>query len=345
MRSASSVGPASAGRRGERCSRAWPSHALRLGLALWAPLHFASGSAHADPFPTRDQNPLLAGFGLPTPMPARPSDDGKWHAGIDFNWGSSAILQDDADEDLLVDAETRELRLTLERSISRHWAARIELPYRSTGAGSLDSFIDSWHDFFGLPQGMRPLMPRDRFHIAYERDGHSMLDMQSDVAGIGDASVALGYRWTADDRSAIAAWLDVKVPTGDADKLTGSGATDVTLVIAGEHRLAARWSTFGQLYTTWLGEGDILPVQQRDLVFGGFAGIGFNAWRGLDLKLQFDAHTAAFDADLDYLGPAGILTVGGSYRFRSGWQFDFGVSEDVVVDASPDVVFVMGIRR
>jgi hypothetical protein len=84
---------------------------------------------------------------------------------------------------------------------------------------------------------------------------------------------------------------------------------------------------------------------QHDSVFAGFVGVGYNAWRGLDLKIQFDAHSAAYEAALDYLGPAGILTLGGSYRFASGWQFDFGVSEDVLVDASPDVVFVFGLRR
>ncbi len=318
---------------------------LRLGWTLCAALLLAPMLSFASPFPTRDQNPLLAGFGLPASLPAQPADDGTWHAGIDLNWSSSAIMQSSADENLVVDAETRELRLTFERPISRHWVARLELPYRYTGAGNLDSFIDGWHDLFGLPQGARPLMPRDQLHIAYDREGNAILDLQSSVEGIGDATLAAGYRWMANDRGALTLWFDVKVPTGDADKLTGSGATDVSLALAGQHRLAERWSAFGQLSATWLGDAQMPLAPQHDSVFAGFVGVGYNAWRGLDLKIQFDAHSAAYEAALDYLGPAGILTLGGSYRFASGWQFDFGVSEDVLGGASPDVVFVFGLRR
>jgi long-subunit fatty acid transport protein len=44
-------------------------------------------------------------------------------------------------------------------------------------------------------------------------------------------------------------------------------------------------------------------------------------------------------------GDAVVLTFGGTYRTTGGWQFDVGVSEDVEVDASPDVVFNIAARR
>ena len=82
------------------------------------------------------------------------------------------------------------------------------------------------------------------------------------------------------------------------------------------------------------------------MLFRSLAGLGVNVWRGLELKLQFDAHSAVFDnTALDFLGEAVILTVGGMYRFESGWILDAAVSEDIAVDASPDVVFVVGLRR
>ena len=115
---------------------------------------------------------------------------------------------------------------------------------------------------------------------------------------------------------------------------------------AGERRFGDTWSAFGQFSATALGEGDLLPDQQRDFVVSAMAGIGVNVWRGLDLKLQFDAHTAAFDdTALDYLDDTVILTVGGAWRSASGWVFDVGVSEDVMVEGSPDVVFVFGVSR
>lgn len=314
--------------------------------ARWMLLLAATGTASAAPFPTRDQNPLLAGFGLPMPMPARLAKAGSWHFAADLNWSSSASIQSDNTEALIVDAETRELRMTAGRGFADRWMFQLQLPYRYTGAGNLDVLIDDWHDTFGLPSGARSNLPRDQFRIAYERNDEIELDMRSSVSGIADISAAVGYQLWADANSALATWVSVKLPTGDADKLTGSGAADATLAIAGERRFGDSWSAFGQLGITYLGNGELLADQQRNVVWSALAGFGVNVWRGLELKLQLDAHSAAFDnTALDFLGETAILTVGGAYQFESGWILDAGVSEDIIVDASPDVVFVFGIQR
>jgi hypothetical protein len=304
-----------------------------------------SGAVAASPFSTRDQNPLLAGFGLPRAMPARIAAGDEWQFAADFNWGNSAIVQANARENLVVDGETRELRLTLGRGISDRFALQLQLPYRQAGGGNLDGFVDDWHSWFGFSDGPRDGLPSDDYRIAYRHDGVTALDLRSSGSGLADISADVGYEITASENTSVAAWLSVKLPTGDADELTGSGATDASLIVAAERRLTDRWSTFGQAGVSYLGEGGLLADRQRSVVWSGMAGVGFNVLQSLELKLQLDAHSAAFDrAQLAFMGEALILTVGGSYRF-AGWQFDAGVSEDVKVDASPDVVFVFGLRR
>jgi hypothetical protein len=304
-----------------------------------------STTVAAQPFPTRDLNPLLAGFGLPSALPARVAGD-SWSLATDLNWASTALVQRAGSEQLIVDAETREARVTIGRSRSNGFAAQLELPYRYTGGGVLDEAIDSWHDFFGLPEGARSSMPTDRIRIAYQRAGATLLDVDSSVSGLGDVSLDFGYSLRATSTTAAAAWLSIKAPTGDADRLTGTGATDVSLSIAGDHGLSEDWSVFGQASVTRLGDGDRLSTLQRDVVWSGFAGVSWRAWRGLQLKAQIDAHSAVFeDTDLDFLGDAVVLTVGGDYRFQSGWRFDVAVSEDIAVESASDVVFVFGLRR
>lgn len=295
----------------------------------------------------RDQNPLLAGFGLPSPMPTHLSERSErgWSGGVDLHWGSTALMQADGSEYLLVDAETREARLTLQAPLSGRVSFQLELPYRYTGAGSLDGFIDSWHDTFGLPDGARSDLPSDDLNITYIRDRSRPFDLRSSASGLADIQASLGYDIVASEGSALSAWLNVKLPTGDADKLTGSGATDVSVVLAGERRLNERWSAFAQGAVTYLGEGDLLPSRQRSVVWSGLAGVSGQVWRSLSLKAQVDAHTAAFDSDLDFLSEAIVLTVGGDYRFASGWRMDIGVSEDIAVEHSPDVVFFFGMKR
>lgn len=308
-------------------------------------LLLAASQATADPFTIRDQNPLLAGFGLPAAMPAQLDDAGVWSSSFDLYWSSTALLQQSDSEFLVVDAETREARLTLQASVTDRIAWQLQIPYRYTGAGNLDGFIDTWHDTFGLPDGARSQLPEDQFEIWYSRSNSSLLNMTSSVSGLGDVQAAVGYELITSPVTALATWLSIKLPTGDEDKLTGSGATDVSLLLAGQHRFGTRWSLFGQASGTWLGDGEFASAAQRSVVWGGLAGLSWQAWRGLSLKAQIDAHTAAFDSDLDFLNEAVVLTLGGDYRFASGWRFDLGVSEDIAVEHSPDVVFVAGLKR
>lgn len=292
-------------------------------------------------FVVRDQNPLLAGVGLPVTLPAiipyGPS------ARVDLYWGSTALMQARGDEALLVDAETREARLTLFGSFNdARIGWQLQLPYRYTGGGNLDSFIDSWHDTFGLPDGARSALPRDQIGIAYSRDGTRPLTIDSSNSGVGDIQAAIGYQ-VPNHVAALTAWLTVELPTGDADTLTGSGGTDVSLVLAGQKRLG-RWALFGQGAATYFGEGDLLPDQQRSVVWSGMLGISREFLHRLSLKAQIDAHTAAYDSDLDFFSEAVILTVGGRYQFDS-WRVELGVSEDLAVEHSPDVVFLFSINR
>jgi hypothetical protein len=318
---------------------------LVLRSFFFAVAALVAAQAAAEPFPSRDLNPLLAGFGLPSALPARLSGDA-WTVAADLNWASTSLVQGSGTEQLIVDAETREARVTMGRSWSNGFAAQLELPYRYTGGGVLDDAIDSWHDFFGLPEGERASMPTDRIRIAYAHDGAVLLDADSSASGLGDISVDFGRSLYATSSGAAAVWLNVKLPTGDADRLTGSGATDVSLAIAGNHRLSENWSVFGQAAVTWLGDGDRLADQQISVAWSGFAGVAWHAWRGLQLKAQLDAHSAVFDeTDLDFLGDALVLTVGGDIRFASGWRLDLAVSEDIAVESASDVVFVFGLRR
>lgn len=308
-------------------------------------LLLAASHAGADPFTVRDQNPLLAGFGLPAAMPAQLDETGVWSIGADLYWSNTALIQARGPEFLRLDAEAREARLTLQASVTDRIALQLQIPYRYTGAGNLDGFIDNWHDTFGLPDGTRSQLPQDQMGVVYSRPGSLPLNMTSSVSGLTDVQAAVGYEMISSPATAVAGWLNIKLPTGDERKLTGSGATDVSLLLAGQHRFAGRWSAFGQAAVTWLGDSDLVLAPQRSVVWSGLAGLSWQAWRGLSLKAQIDAHSAAFDSDLDFLNEAVVLTLGGDYRFASGWRFDLGVSEDIAVEHSPDVVFVAGLKR
>ena len=308
-------------------------------------LFLATAAGAASPFPTRDQNPLITNFGLPMPLPARlPAPEG-WSLDGAFNWSSSAIAQTGGREALIVDAETRELRVTAARRFGERFALQVQAPYRYVGPGVLDGFIDDWHELFGLPEGARPTLPEDQFLIVYERDGERVVDEHSSRSGIGNVSADAGVSLLSTERTGAALWLSLKLPTSTFD-LPGHDTTDAAVSLVADHRLTPRWSIYGQASLAFLGKDDAISRFQQRTVWSSHAGVSARAWGTLHLKLQLDAHTAMVDdSDLDYLGDAFALTFGGSYEFDGGWQLDAGLSEDISVDASPDVVFVLGVRR
>jgi hypothetical protein len=324
-----------------------PNHAITTQrFALPAVIALLATTAHAEPFLTRNQNPLLALYGLPAPLPARlPPSGGGRVAGV-INWGNTEKEDFSADGNYTLDAETFELRLHFDHGFSERFALHAELPWRQVSEGSLDGFIDDWHGVFGLPGGSRRRLPEDQLLIEFERGGATLLRIDESTSGIGDIPLALGYQLYATDSSALSTWLTVKAPTGKADDLTGSGAVDVAATLAGQTQLNEHWQLFGQASVAWLGEGDLLPELQESFAWTLMGGLTWNAWRALDLTAQVEANSRLYDgieSELD--GDAVVLTLGGSWRTEGGWRYDVGVSEDLQAGASPDIVFIFAVAR
>jgi hypothetical protein len=302
--------------------------------------------AGADPFLTRNQNPLLTLYGLPGVLPSRLARSGEARAAAVVNWTNAAASDEAGDREYTMDAEVQEFRVHLEHAAGEKFSIRGELAYRRVSGGTLDAFVEDFHDLFGLPDGPRSVMPRDELLIEYLDGGNSLLHIEEEGSGVADIPISAGYQLIATDERALAAWLTVKAPVGEVEELTGSGAMDVALSLSGDASLADRWKIFGQIDVTWLGEGDLLTELQEDFAWSALAGVTWNAWRGLDLTVQLNANSSVYDIpDLDLAGDAVLMTIGGSYRTEAGWQFDVGISEDIQVEASPDVVFNFALRH
>jgi hypothetical protein len=320
------------------------SGCLRVSLLIVATLG-AITVATAEPLPTSDQNPLLAASGIPFPLSARAPTDG-WRVSADLNWASTALARSNAQELLVVDAESRELRLTLERRLSDRWSINVQLPFRDLSGGSLDSFIDNWHDVFGLPEGARPMQPHDRLRVHYSREGATVVEEGRSQSGLADASAAIGYQLLSTPNSAARAAISIDLPLGEEHWFLSSDAVEISALIAAERRLNDRWSLYGQGAVTWLDEGQLLQQQQRSVVWSGHAALGWQPSRALELIAQVNAHTRVFDdSDLDFFKEAVVLTLGGRIAITPTWSLNIGVSEDIAVEQSPDVVFVVGVTR
>ena len=313
-------------------------------------LVLASTSANSSPFRSTDQNPLLGG-GLSFVAPGRLAPSKTTSAKISLNWSSTAAIQQSGTETLIVDAESREWRLELEHAFSERLSLRVQLPYRSTTGGSLDNTIDRWHDVFGLPNGDRLALAQNQLLIDYRRGNSTLVNYRNqNVSSLGNASIDVGLQLRANESSATSVWSSVAFPTGDSEKLSGGDAFSATVVLAHTKKIADRFELFGHTGVLLSGSQEPLEEQRKSAVWLAMIGAEFRATTHLTLTLQLDGHSAAFErtgesADLDLLGPAYILTAGGEYIFPKEWRLTVGFAEDVKVEASPDVSFLLAVKK
>jgi hypothetical protein len=86
---------------------------------------------------------------------------------------------------------------------------------------------------------------------------------------------------------------------------------------------------------------------QRNVVGFGSLGIGWSPLQSLAFKIQVDGHTPFYrDSSLEELDGSSLqLTVGGTVGITEALVLDLGVSEDIVVNTSPDVVFHIALNN
>jgi hypothetical protein len=301
-----------------------------------------AGPAAAQMLPVRDQNPLTRGAYVPLPAALDEAADGRFAFAAGVQWTNTVNLGQSPTETMAVDEESVEADLTLTRGVG-DWQVRATLPVINRGSGVLDGFINGWHNFFGLPQGDRPLVPKNAYSIRYQRAGLPALDAPSGTS-LGDLALEAGHPLAATPDGRLEGWVGVEAPTGSRSHLTGDGALDAAAWLAGETRLSSRWTLAGRAGASYAG-GDLTGLPYERAVGFATATVGWDWTAHLAAVLQFDAHSAiARGSDINFLEQAVQMTIGGRYRFDSGTVFEFGCVEDIEVDHSPDVTFFFGLR-
>jgi hypothetical protein len=299
------------------------------------------------PFRAKNQSPFLQIYGLPAAGNAVLLPPGSRELSLTLDHASHDGDETDAGERLLIDGETTRLSLACQYGISEGLELGMDIPYVYHSGGFLDGFIIDYHNWFGFPQGAREQSPRNRLLYLYTRNGAEKLRMDSSGGSLGDVSLSAGMQLYHDGQKnprAVALRASLKLPTGDSDRLFGSGSTDASLWLSAsdDYRLPLGHATvFGAAGVMAMTRGNVLAEQQRDHVFFGRIGMGWNPLEWLAFKVQVDAHTAFFkDSTLAPLSTnAAQLLIGGTLCFSGSTTLDIAVSEDIPDRTSPDTVF------
>ncbi len=318
-----------------------------LGLTLLALPSWAD-TALDEPLSLSNRAPLVQIFALPGARSGAVLGAGEsaWRIGYDVanNFASARST----DESIHLDGETQRLDLGVSAGIGERWELGLEVPYLRHAGGDLDSLIEGWHRFWGLPDGGRPEVPRNQLAYQYSRFGQRLVDLQKPTEGVGDIQFKAAYSLISNEQREIALAGNLSAPTGDANKLTGSGATQLSVTLAAsENHLfdSDDFSATANLGVLRIQDGDIQGLAYKDSVWFGSAELSFAPAQDWRLKLQLDAHTAFYHSALRELGSDSVqLLLGGSVRVSQHWLLDAAIAEDLAVDTAPDVVFQLALH-
>jgi len=322
-----------------------------LAVALILVTQRAALAVDVYPFDTFNQSPLVQIYGLPAPGRPKVLRPGESEFGVGCDLANNFAHDANDRESVFLDGETVRTTFAIAHGFSGGYEAGLELPVLYQGGGFLDGFIEGWHSFFGLYNGTRGSEPKNRLLYQYIENGTPRIRETRSSAGIGDLRLTGASQLYRQNGSDVALRGMLKVPTGDSASLFGSGSTDLSLWISAGHDFpfqnyghAAVFGSSGLLAKT---RGDVLSDQERPLVWFGNVGAGWSPNDYLVLKLQVSSHTPFYrGSDLVELnGIVTQLTYGATVAFCAKTSLDFGMSEDIAIDRSPDTTFHLALSR
>ncbi len=298
-------------------------------------------------FAVTNQNPFIRVFGIPSTSPVLAHAAGRKGISLTLDLANNYTETLGGGEAIVIDGETYRATLRAVHRIGPQWEAGFEFPVVAHRGGILDGFINDWHQFWHFPTLGRDRVEDNRLSYRYQRRGAERIAITESTDGVGDLVLFVGRQLVSSPSTDTALRAQIKLPTGDPQRLTGSGGWDAALWWQRLHRLRDRWWAHLSAGATYLGPGEVLPELQRHWVGFGGLGVAWQPWRRLAFKAQLDMQTAVFrDSGLEQLtGTAAQITLGGSTRLNRRTVLDFAVVEDEpTTDVSPDVSFQLRLR-
>ncbi|MFT6368566.1 MAG: hypothetical protein ACJAUG_003022 [Halioglobus sp.] len=299
-----------------------------------------------EPLYVKNLSPVSNLFGIPSQRSAASIEVGAFSVAGQLGVANHYILDASSSEALNLDGETLRTALEVRYGFADKWDLQLDIPWLDHSEGELNTLIDNWHDFWGMPDGGRPDVERGQLDYRYVSRGANV-DLRDEVSGMGDATLAVNYAFFSDKFSVAALSLGYKFGSADEEKLLASGEDDIFLALrfSGQHLADLPLTWHGQLGYLRAGKVDFLgPFQERDLWFAGLA-LDWVLVEKFSLLAQIDAHAAPLDSELTALGDDAILlSLGARWRFSPKWAVDLNFVEDIRVETAPDITFQATIR-
>ena len=333
------------------------------GLGLWGLVLLLMAAAGCrsegyrlvDPAPlaVRNQHPVQLTRMHAGPRPPRAVASGESEAELSVDWTSLWLRPGDGFDRIELDGEILRLTPTLRYGLGQGFDLSLGLPFQLTSGGVLDSFIETWHEIFALPQNRRDQFARDRFVVRADTFGAFGLQpayqMNERPLRPADWPIALAWFPELDGEAwSFGVQGGIELPTGDEDDGFGNGELDWMLGMIGSWRservALSAWGGW-----TWSAD-DPKRARSRGLQYGDAPNLGGSLEFALSDRLSALAQVEWERSLLQNLDDRHanrdqvLLWLGGRWRLGEQSALEFAVGEDLVRSVSPDVTFHVAWR-
>jgi len=255
-----------------------------------------------------------------------------------------------SDSAYYLDGETLRAVLGGRLGLMNHLEIDFEIPLLMHTRGFLDSPIDSYHAWFGFPDGGRTAFARDQYVVGYSDAGRTVfLEDSPPGLRLGDLVVSgrVGLLKEATGRSALAASLAAKLPTGSIERFDGSGHADFALGLQASWRFERATLHAGGGFSR-LGTWSLEPGFEM-----GDRGSLFLTWSyratplsGIVVQLLGGAGPFPRRDDGSLGRPALEIAAGMRHAGGASWTIEWALLENLTRDLNvPDFGLFFGISR
>lgn len=263
---------------------------------------------------------------------------------------AAQIAQERADEDLfLFDTETERWSWSVLYGLSDAVMLEAELPLLRFGDGFLDPVIEHFHSAFGFPDDSRPDFRRNTSEAFLYVDRQFLYFRPDDLDGIGLGDLVLSskFRLLRGGRvwPMLMTRVAIKLPTGDPQKLRGSGSVDYGLNLIASKVFAksclhlnvgavvpGKWQLAPEL--------NLSPVYTVLLSYERF--VGKNSSLIIQDLASSNVLTGVTNSAIGKVSHE--ITVGVKMDYRQSLRWTFSLTENYAqYNNSPDIGFHIGV--
>jgi hypothetical protein len=311
------------------------SASAAFGQADVAEEETSASSSWRRPLGSRNQTPMALLFVYLTPDRAASLEKGALDLDIVFDYSNIIQEQQTENEFLRFDLEYLRTLVSLKRGFGNGLELGFSVPFYVYYGGFLDPLVSSFHEAFGLPNLLRGQTPYGLVDFQYHRRDQVVLSGMSSFGAVGD--VAIDVKKTLYERSSqsLAVRGAVKLPTGDPQNLSGSGATDFGLGVAFD-RVGPKYGLYMNANYHFLGTPE--RFETRDY-FSFMVGADWRFKPRVAAVLQADYMRPPVQGEVSNLtSPGAQLALGLRYRHSETYTYEWRLVEDLS-SFSPDFTF------